>query len=294
MLRRRSIISILLTVVAIAGGCKSRSDLVEAELRLKDRQLREVAEERNRLGALNEAYENSLRGGPPCPQAGRGGSAPVDVKDIQIGRGTGGIDEGRGPGDEGIQVIIVPRDGDGSAVKAPGSARVTAIQVSPEGLKTPLSTWEVSAPYLRRNWKTGLLSSGYYVALPWQIMPMSEKLRIVVQFQTPDGAMFESERDIQVRLTHLRGEQLPKPLDPDIIPAPAGPIGVPTAFPAVPSGVPTAIPAPHQFDPTAPLPPPTPWNAGPELGGPTTSLKLPATLGKPHGRTNMGKSNYRQ
>lgn len=270
MLRRRLIVSILLTATALAGGCKSRSDLVEAELRLKDRQLREVAEERNRLCALNEAYENSLRGGPPCPQVGRGGSAPVDVRGVEVGRGTGGIDECRGPGDEGIQVIIVPKDGDGSAVKAPGSARVTAIQVSPEGLKAPLSTWDVSATYLRRNWKTGLLSSGYYVSLPWQVLPMSEKLRIVVQFQTPDGAMFEAERDIQVRLPHLRSEPAPKPLDPGIIPAPAGPIGVPTL-----------IPAPPQFDPTAPLPPPTPWTGGPDIGGSTTSQNSPATLGTP-------------
>jgi hypothetical protein len=271
MLRRRLIISILLTATALAGGCKSRCDLVEAELRLKDRQLREVAEERNRLCALNEAYENSQRGSPPCPQVGRGGSASVNVKDIEVGRGTGGIDEGRGrSGDEGIQVVIVPRDGDGSAVKAPGGARVTAVQVSPEGLKTPLSTWDVSPPYLCRNWKTGLLSSGYYVSVPWQVLPTSEKLRIVVQFQTPDGAMFEAERDIQVRLPHLHAEPAPKPLDPGIIPAPAGPVGVPTL-----------IPAPPQFDPTAPLPPPTPWTAGPDVGSPTISQKPLATLGKP-------------
>jgi hypothetical protein len=280
MLRRRWIVSIFLTAAALAGGCKSRSDLVEAELRLKDRQLREIASERDRLCALNDAYENSVRGGPPCPQPGRGGSAPVDVRGVEVGRGTGGIDEGRGPGDEGIQVVIVPRDGDGSAVKAPGSARVTAIQVSPEGMKTPLSTWEVSPPYLRRNWKTGLLSSGYYVALPWQVMPTSEKLRVVVQFQTPDGAMFESERDIQVRLPHLRPEPAPKPLDPGITPA----------QPGSPVGIPTLIPAPHQFDPTAPLPPPTPWNAGPDIGGPTTSQKLPATLGDPKAREVIAKS----
>lgn len=269
MLRRRSTIPILLTALALAGGCRSRSDLVEAELRLKDRQLREMAAERDRLGALNEAYEATVRGGPPCPQPGRGGMGPVDIRDVQVGRGTGGIDEDNMGGDEGIQVVIVPRDGDTSAVKAPGSARVTAMQVSPEGLKSPLSTWEVSPAYLRRNWKTGLLSSGYYVSLPWQVMPQSNQLRIVVQFQTPDGAMFEAEKDIQVRLPHLRSEPPPRPLDPEITPAPSGPIGIPTL-----------IPAPQHFNPTAPLPPPTPLESGPAIT-PSTSQKLPAELGKP-------------
>lgn len=280
MLRRRSILPILLTALALAGGCRSRSDLVEAELRLKDRQLREVAEERNRLGSINEAYENTLRGGPPCPQPGRGGYAPVDVKDIQVGRGSGGIDEDNCPGDEGVLVMIVPRDSDGSPVKVTGTARITVIQVTPEGLKSPLSTWDVSAAYLRRNWKAGLLSSGYSVSLPWQVMPVSEKLRVVVQFQTPDGAMFEAERDIQIRLAHLQNQQLPKPLDPDIMPGGAGPIVIPTSI-----GIPTAIPAPQQFNPTDPLPPPTPWETGPVLW-PSTSQKLPATLGKPAGRSS--------
>lgn len=279
---RRRLTFLLLVMVTGLTGCRSsgRTDLVEAELRLKDRQLRELAAERERLNSLNEAYETSLRGGPPIPGPGRGGFSPIDVKDVQVGRGTGGIDEDNQAGDEGIQVILVPRDSDGTAVKAPGNARVTLVAISPEGLKAPVSTWDVTGGYLKRNWKAGLLSQGYHVALPWQVAPPSEKLRIVVQFQTPDGAVFEAERDIQVRLPHLRPEvTTPKPLDPGIIP-----------------GTPTCIPAPPKFDPIAPLPPPTPWEGGPALGGTSTSQKpvsglgrpfaaVPATLGRPRAAT---------
>jgi hypothetical protein len=264
-MRRRLILPFLVLTAALAGCRGSRSDLVEAELRLKDRQLRELAGERERLASLNEAYETSLRGGPPCPGVGRGGTAPIDVKDIQVGRGTGGIDEDNCQGDEGVQVVLVPRDSDGSPVKATGSARVTLVAITPEGLKTPVSTWEITSGYLKRNWKPGLLSTGYYIALPWQAVPPSEKLRVVVQFQTPDGAVFEGERDIQVRLPHLRPDiATPKPPDPGIIPT-----------------TPTAIPAPPQFNPTAPLPPPTPWNVGPELNATPTSRKYPVELGPP-------------
>ena len=136
----------------------------------------------------------------------------------------------------------------------------------------PVSTWDIAGVYLRRNWKTGLLSTGYYVSLPWQVIPPSEKLRIVVQFQTPDGAMFEGERDIQVRLPQLRPDPPTAPKLPDAGITPA---------------TPTAIPAPPSFNPTAPLPPPEPWN-GPIIGGPTTSQKVgTGVLGRPVSRPTV-------
>jgi hypothetical protein len=127
-----------------------------------------------------------------------------------------------------------------------------------------------------------LLSSGYFISLPWLAVPPSEKLRIVAQFQTADGAVFEAERDVQVRLPHLRPDAPAKPLDPGIIPSsPASlafPQTGPTFPPAAPTGSPAPIPAPPKFDPTAPLPPPTPWHGGPELPGPSVSAKFPARL----------------
>src|SRR5256885_3879302 len=40
---------------------------------------------------------------------------------------------------------------DGQAIKAPGHLRVTALEISPEGLKAPLSTWEIPPQELRRS-----------------------------------------------------------------------------------------------------------------------------------------------
>src|SRR5439155_5677955 len=115
------------------------------------------------------------------------------VKEIQLGRGTGGIDEDKVPGDEGIQVVLVPRDIDARAIKAPGTLRVTALEITPEGIKVPLSTLDVSANKLRQSWRSGLLSTGYHVTLPWQTVPRTEKLRIVAQFMPLEGGAFEAE-----------------------------------------------------------------------------------------------------
>jgi hypothetical protein len=214
---------------ALAAGCRGRSDLVEAELRTKDRMLRCLQEDNQRLGSLTEAFANTVANQPLCPP-GRG-QVQSRVADIQVGRGTGGLDEDKCQGDEGLMVVIVPRDSDGTAIKADGSARINALQITPEGLKSPLSTWDVTPGNLRRNWKSGLLSTGYFVALPWQVIPMTEKLRIVVQFQTPDGAVFEAERDIQVRLPHApQGDPLQRP---PTFPTPVegGPLPLPTPLP---------------------------------------------------------------
>jgi hypothetical protein len=148
-------------------------------------------------------------------------------------------------------VVIAPRDGEESVIKAAGQARITALQLTPEGLKLPLSTWDVSAAYLRRNWRTGLLSSGYYVAVPWQVVPQCDKLRIVVQFQTPDGAFFEAERDIQIRLPHApaQGTSMPAGVSPPCAapmvdgPLPPLPTG-PDVFPAQPPPAPLPFPTP--------------------------------------------------
>jgi hypothetical protein len=264
---RRLAFWVLALSLAGAAGCRSRSDLVEAELRTKDRLLRESQGDLMRAETMNEALENTLRDqraavGPVC----RPGAGPLGlVKDIQLGRGTGGIDEDKVPGDEGIQVVLVPRDIDGSAIKAPGTLRVTALEILPAGTKVPLSTWDVSANQLRQTWRSGLLSTGYHVTLPWQIVPRTEKLRIVAQFQPLEGGVFEAERDVQIHLL-LEPQHRPSAVYPA---APTGPGLPPPTLPAQPE-IPVG-PPPRTVPPAEPIGPPK------EPGAPG----LPASLRKP-------------
>jgi hypothetical protein len=254
-MRRPLLLCLALTLSA--AGCRSRCDLVEAELRTKDRELRELRGELMRAETMNEALENTLKdqrcGAPPGVVARPAAGALAQVKDIQLGRGTGGIDEDRIPGDEGIQVVLVPRDIDGSPIKAPGNLKIIAAEITPEGLKVPLSTWDVSALQLRRSWRSGLLSTGYFVALPWQKVPTTEKLRIVAQFFPLEGGAFEAERDVTIHL-------LPEAQHgPGPIMAPAG-LGPPTGLaPPVPlEGQPAAPALPAPAVPTLPPPEPIP------------------------------------
>jgi hypothetical protein len=251
---------VAVALLAAAGCRNNRSELVEAELRTRDRELRELRGELQQSTTMNEALENTLR----AQQCNQPVSRPVtgflsQIKDIQLGRGTGGIIEDKIPGDEGLMVVLVPRDSDGSPIKAAGTLKVTALQITPEGLKTPLSTWDVSSLQLRRSWKSGLFSTGYFVALPWQTPPMTEKLRIVATFMPLDGGTFEAEKDVTIKLLAdaIRGP-LPPPSGPSIL-GPPLPAATGPALPInnVPVGPPPR-PAPPTDPAPATLPPATP------------------------------------
>jgi hypothetical protein len=200
---------------------------VERELRCKERQLREAREELEKAEALNEAFQRELcalrQGNSPrpavressrsdgpelLPQPKPGPAKPPQaapavqgpIKEIVLARGTGGYSEGRGPADDSLQVVVEPRDTDGHSLKVLGCLHVTALEILPGGVKKPLSSWEVSVAELRRNWKSGLFSTGYYVVLPWKCPPSTEKLRVVVQFTTADGRLYEADKDVTIRL----------------------------------------------------------------------------------------------
>ncbi len=272
---RRPPLPWLALALLAAAGCRSRCDLVEAELRTKDRQLREMRAELMRAEVMNEALENTLKdqrcAGPPPGYPAVTRSTPAgQVKDIQLGRGTGGIDEDHAPGDEGLQVVLVPRDVDGSAIKAAGSLKVTVLEITPEGLKTPLSAWDVSALQLRRSWRAGLISTGYFVTLPWQRIPNTERLRVVAQFYPLEGCVFEAERDVTIHLLP-EAQRGHGPLAP-----PAG-LGPPVPAAPAPSGLAPPVPleggAPSLPPPQPITTPPTP-GTGPMPGMPVNASKV--------------------
>src|SRR5262245_42921232 len=221
----------LLAALAAFSGCRHNSqDLLEAELRTREQEIARLRTDLQRSETLNYALTHSVPGpclpgqgpapGPgPAPGVSEGPSAVMSgtVKEVTLGRGTGGLEDTNGHGDQGLEVVVVPRDTDGSAIKAPGNLHVEAFEVSSEGLKIPLSAWEVSSLQLSRQWRNGLFSTGYFVPLPWKTVPHSERLRVVMRFTTlPDNRTFEDDKTITVRLA--AGMARPVVGQPDGIP----------------------------------------------------------------------------
>jgi hypothetical protein len=253
----RRVASALLFAAAAACGCRSHScELVESQLHAREADVQLLRGELDRAHAINHDLQAQLlaaRAGPPayppgepCPPA----AAAYPVHTLTLGRQTGGYDADGCPGDEALQVVLEPRDADNQTVKVPGTAVVQALEVTPEGIKKPLSTWEVSEDDLRRSWRSGLLSTGYALVLPWRMWPSTEKLRVVVQLRTADGRLFEADKDVSVRLA---------PGAPPPAPPPAAPPGPPTLppprpddpAPAGPVLDPASLEKPVRMDPAA-------------------------------------------
>ncbi len=263
-------------LVALSAGChsNSRSELLEAELRTRELQVNNLRCELNRLEAYNDSLQREVHGihGPVDPRFSPADSAQVlGLRSIALGRGTGGLDEDGRPGDEALQVLVEPKDTDGHTVKVPGTLFVQALGVTPEGLKQVQSSWEIPPDELRRTWKSGLLSTGYSLVLPWKTWPSTEKVRVVARLILADGRAFEAEKDITVRVNPaMAGAAVPGH-------------GIP-AMPAAPGGAaPAQVPMPREADGGVPSPAVTPLNPvplpAPAPGGP--ALENPAPMPSP-------------
>lgn len=220
-------------------GCRANKhyDGIEAELRTRNRELAEAQHALDRAKELNRAYEQSrgvIPGAVPAPlyYPAAGGCG---LREITLGRGTGGVDDDATPGDEYLMVVIVPTDDDKSAVKAPGHVSIAAWESGADGIKHHIGTWELSAEQLRSTWKQGLLSTGYFVPLQWQQCPTQSKVRVAVRLTTPDGKTFEADRDISVRPTVGAIPAIPtrQPLLPGV-PPPGVPPTIPPGFEELP------------------------------------------------------------
>jgi hypothetical protein len=244
-----SIPSAAVFLLSLLSGCHSNSDLVEAELRSRDKELHCLRDDATRLRFENEALLQELSavrqkgGGAITPEQA---SQSYTLKQIVLARGTGGLDEDNQPGDEALQVVLEPKDGDGHTIKAPGSLQVEVQEVAPTGTKSPLSTWELNQDQLRRTWKNGFWSSGYYITLPWKNWPSWNKLRVTARLTMNDGRVYEADKDCLIKITPAvyRKPSAQATAETPVIAVPAQPLPA-TAVPVTP------LPAPRKVEPAA-------------------------------------------
>ncbi len=181
---RRSARALLWAAAAAVSalGCRSNCDLVERELHARELDLQAAREEIDRCHALNDGLQaelQTLHGDPAaCPpgDSDKPAFAAYPIRSLALGRQTGGRDGDACGGDEALQVVVQPLDADNQPVKAPGSLLIQALEITPAGLKQPLSSWQIPEDELRRSWRSGLLSTGYVLVLPWKVWPNSGKV----------------------------------------------------------------------------------------------------------------------
>jgi hypothetical protein len=252
------------------SGCRS-CDKVESQLRARESDVRELHDQLDRSEFQNHALTRelcALRGMPGPHGIIEAPSEPYPVRSIVLGRQTGGRISETLPGDDALRVMVEPRDPEGSAIKAPGVLVVEAQEVTTEGLKRPLTTWQVSPQELRRAWQSGLFTTGYNVILPWKTWPSTEKMRIIVRFQLIDGRVFEADKDVTIRVLPENQRRVIPPPAPsiEVCPPPAGPVPFMPGASAPNPVLPEPLPPGSTMPPAPVLPAPAPVEGeGPRL-----------------------------
>ncbi len=117
-----------------------------------------------------------------------GGTAPADdsraVMQITLHPAlTGGIGNGAA-GDQGLLVVVEPRDQAGNIVVAPGQTSVALIDPALQGEQARFARWDFSPAQTARMLHTGS-EPGIHLRLPWRAMPAHDRMKVYVRVHDP-------------------------------------------------------------------------------------------------------------
>ena len=248
-------LSLALAPVVLLPACRSSGkDKLETTIRARDQRIYDLQNDVDKLAGYNLALQTEVRAtrGLAGPSTNDPFTPLYPVRSLVVGRSTTAVDDDRLPGDEGLQVVLEPRDSDGRLVRAPACATIMVMEVDSQGLKSPVGTWDFNAEQLRASWKQGLLTSGYVLTVGWQTIPRSSRIKILASFTLEDGRRFEAEKDLSIKPPVEQSMSLPGSLS---APLPLTPVPGPGSPPAVGSEK-ESLPVPAPLAPPAPLPDP--------------------------------------
>jgi hypothetical protein len=262
-----------LSVIPLTG-CHHR-DLVEAELRYRNRQVRELRRQVSQKAAEVHTLETMLKessGTTPCVD---GKETPETVyrreamSRVSLAMSTGVKDMDRDGIEDSMQFTIVCHDYDGDAFKCPGRVDLELAAVQESGVIKPVANWQMEPDRLRSTWKASVLSNGYQVIVPMPVLEQSKRWKGIVRFTTLDGRVFQDERTFdyqpKARDKGSAANRLPESMTP-CPPAPARSPATSSTSPAAPN---PSTPAPLT-EPPAPAP-----LAVPAVEEPIIDLPLP-------------------
>lgn len=114
---------------------------------------------------------------------------------------TGGYDFDKKPGDEGVMVVIEPRNRNGQYVDETGQLSIVVLDPSREGKEAYVARWDFDAAEAQAKMKRSLLGKGIHLQLPWTSgYPEHETLVLFVRYETPDGRKIEQKKEFRIEL----------------------------------------------------------------------------------------------
>jgi hypothetical protein len=113
---------------------------------------------------------------------------------------TGGEDFDQRPGDDGLAVLIEPRNKAGQFVPKPAAVTIVLLDPAKNGDAARYARWEFDQDVAEEVLRTDPLDRGLLFRVPWSgTPPDSDRLHLFVRYHTEDGRKLEADRLITIR-----------------------------------------------------------------------------------------------
>ncbi|MEO8496065.1 MAG: hypothetical protein ABI614_13425 [Planctomycetota bacterium] len=116
---------------------------------------------------------------------------------------TGGSDFDQRSGDDGILIVLEPRNRNEAFVPLAGPLSIVVLDYAKReaGNEARIAKWELTAQQVDKSLHNSPSQRGIYLRLPWgEDRPESTKLMVAVRYTTADGRKLDATRDIFVTL----------------------------------------------------------------------------------------------
>jgi len=107
------------------------------------------------------------------------------------------------PGDEGIFLLVEPRDAEGRLLAAAAPVSVVLLDRGLAGEAARVARWDLTAEQAATLFRRLDVGEGIYLELPWTAAPpVHSHLHLFVRYTTRDGRKLEASREMDVALAN--------------------------------------------------------------------------------------------
>lgn len=186
---------------------------------------------------------------------------------------TGGVDLDQRPGDDGLALLLEPRNAADQFVPSAGNLSVVLLDPAQSGDAARIARWNFDSRDTQQAISDSGDARGIRLEMPWPSRaPASGQLKLFVRYETADGRKIQAERDVFIKLPGQYSERwTPRPPERQRRNPPVGSaIAQPSPSPAAPpaagrqaSAVPKPAASSSAVSPPALLSPPAALSEAP-------------------------------
>lgn len=147
------------------------------------------------------AFQGTVDGGPAVAAPLNAYVSNEDVDSISLHeKRTIAYDDDGQPGDDGIRLVIEPRNDRSQILAAPARVSIVLMDPMQRGSAARLERWDFDAEQAAAAYNKTSGSEGLHFELPWtNALPRNSQLHLFVRYYTDDQRTLETNREIEIR-----------------------------------------------------------------------------------------------